>query len=59
MSRRRRMKAADLEAIRAEEKRNFARKMLRDYADPPEGGVLVPLAWVEENLADLIRNAEL
>jgi hypothetical protein len=29
--------------------RHGARKILRDYADPPEGGTLVPRGWVEEN----------
>lgn len=53
------MKLVDFDALRAKEKRDFARKILREYADPPEGGVLIPRTWVEENLAQLIRNAEL
>jgi hypothetical protein len=39
--------------------REGARKILRDYADPPEGGTLVPRGWVEEHMDELRVTAEL
>jgi hypothetical protein len=38
--------------------REGARKILADYENPPEGGTLVPRAWVEENRAALDVAAE-
>jgi hypothetical protein len=38
--------------------RDGARNILRDYDNPPEGGTLVPRAWVEEHLPELRAVAE-
>lgn len=38
--------------------RDGARKILAEYDNPPEGGTLVPRAWVEENLLELRVVAE-
>lgn len=39
--------------------RDGARKILKDYADPPEDGTLVPRGWVEENMLSLTIAADL
>lgn len=39
--------------------REGARKILKDYADPPEGGTVVPRAWVEENMLSVVIAADL